>query len=406
MNNDQKVIRVLHIFPPSLKTRFGGQNIIWKSLFNKWDNPEINHLVLDTTTFMVFDAKRYFDFEYPKVQSLSTSIERAAWIFRLFYGLIINRKIFDLLHVHVLWWGSFLIGPWSKMNRVPYIYESVLQGTDTPSDILRENLGDQKLRLLRKFTGILAISDALARDYLDHGFKEEQVLSLPNPVDSNLFHPPFSQQEKEELKIKYDLQKTKKILIFVGSVIHRKGVDLLVKAFIDVKKQHPETTLLIVGAEKTHENPSLDPDFVESLHRILQENKSSSDVRFLGLVNNRSELADLYRIADAFIFPSRSEGLGNVVLEAMASGLPVIVSSLPVLQSVITDGENGLFVPLDDSAELTKTINSLWYDWEKSKALGRNAVNYVRTHHHFNQWQDKLTGFYRQQYHNIGRLNQ
>ena len=93
----------------------------------------------------------------------------------------------------------------------------------------------------------------------------------------------------------------------------------------------------------------------------------------------------------------------NVVLEAMASGLPVVVSRLPALQSVIAEGENGVFVPLDDSAALAKTINGLWYDWDKTVTLGQHAAEYVRSHHHFDQWQDQMVGFYRRLYRSTGQ---
>ena len=122
------------------------------------------------------------------------------------------------------------------------------------------------------------------------------------------------------------------ILLFVGSVVERKGVDLLVRAFSEVSAECPGLYLLIVGPHTKRENPSLDEEFVHALEARLRKDQLDGQVQFLGLVQDRSVLADLFRSADIFVFPSRREGLGNVVLEAMATRLPVIASQLPVLE--------------------------------------------------------------------------
>lgn len=206
--------------------------------------------------------------------------------------------------------------------------------------------------------------------------------------------------------MKYRLNPKDRTLLFVGSLIQRKGVDVLVDAFIEAKKTNPSLHLILVGACQLGENPSLDMNFIKAIKNRILTSGNSGSVTFLGLIQDREELSDLYRAADAFVFPSRNEGMPNVVLEAMASGLPVIVSRLPVLQSVITDGENGLFVPLDDSSELASAINSLWYDWDRTISLGQHAVAYVTAHHNFEQWQIQLSRFYRQLYRTCGRLIQ
>jgi len=113
------------------------------------------------------------------------------------------------------------------------------------------------------------------------------------------------------------------------------------------------------------------------------------------LVNERERLAELYRASDLFVFPSRREGLPNVVLEAMASGLPVIISNLPVLENVIANGANGLIVPIDDLESLKVAIVKLNNDPLRCQQLGQRARSYIEFNHGFKTWQTELTIIYK-----------
>ena len=388
-------IRVLHIFPPSLKSRFGGQNITWKYNFTNWDDPGVVHTVLDTMTNQILDAQQAFDFKYVDTQKMSTKWERVLWIFALFWGVIRHQKEYDLLHVHVLWWGGLLIGPWAKWKNCPTIYESVLLEADIPSSIIREKFGKIKLGFLKSYKAILAISDYLAQDYLKHGFFEGQVVTLMNSVDTVLFTPAETDEEKYILRKRNKLPVRSKLLLFVGSVIERKGVDILLRALIEACRVDSDLHLLIVGAKNKNENPSLDEDFVNHLYEMLEQNEISDRVSFLGLVQDRERLAEIYRAADIFIFPSRNEGLGNVVLEAMAAGLPVVTSHLPVLERVIQNGENGIFVPIGDAPALVYSILQVSIDLDMAKKMGTAARNYVLEKHRFSAWQFDLVRIYK-----------
>lgn len=395
-------IRVLHVFPPNLKTRFGGQNITWKYNFTHWDNPLIQHSVADLEMDRMIPALEAFSFDYPDQQRTSTRFNRVSWIIQLHRFLKRKTSHFDIIHFHVLWWGSLLIARWAKAKRIPCIYESVLLDADNPSSVRAENLGGLKLKFLRSFSGIVAISEFLAQDYLDHGFTTDQVFTLMNSVDIDLFRPQTGDKEKREIRDKYHLPRNGKILIFVGSLIARKGVDILIDAFVKVSGQCAELYLLLVGPRDIKQNPSLDERFVQDLEQKLADNGLAERVRFLGLVREHQELAEIYRASDIFTFPSRREGLGNVVLEAMSSGLPVITSDLPVLERVIKDGVNGLVIPMDDSESLAQVIIKIYENEELAKELGNAARTYIEENHRFQAWQKELTGFYQRMHYQNG----
>lgn len=184
-------------------------------------------------------------------------------------------------------------------------------------------------------------------------------------------------------------------MIFVGSVKERKGADILVEAFIQAGLQYPNLYLLIVGPNQTNDNPSLDKKFIDNLYFRLKENNLLERVLFSGFVKNRMDMACLYRASDMFVFPSRNEGLGNVVLEAMACGLPIVVSRLPVLEGVIQHEHNGLLVPIGDSQAVQDSILTLINTPTLARKLGESAKNLIHQEYTFQKWQTNLISFYK-----------
>jgi glycosyltransferase involved in cell wall biosynthesis len=387
-------IKVLHIFAPSLKNRFSGDSIWWKNTFTLWHTVDVMHLVLDYENARLVESRKAFDFAYSDAQKSTSRGERAAWIFTLFRNLIKQDGNYDILHVHVLWWGTLIIGPWAKWKKIPTVYESVLLDADTPGGILKERLGKIKIRFLKSYRAILAISEYLAGDYLKQGFSDEQVFTLLHCVDLELFSPATSKEEKTSFRQKLHLPVDATILVFVGSVIERKGVDVLVRAFIQARSEHPDLFLLVVGPKDKNENPSVNEDFVSGLYALIDQEQISGRVSFMGLIQDRQKLTDIYRASDMFVFPSHQEGLPNVVLEAMATGLPVVTSQLPVLEKIIQNGENGLVAPIGDVEGTSAAILRLCGDPALAGRLGSNARSSVEEKHGFAAWQRSLVDLY------------
>ena len=388
-------IRVLHIFAPNFKSRFGGPIFDWQYAFSCWSDHSVEHFILDDEENKLVNAREAFNFQLSSSQVMISRGKRAIWGFSLIYNLSRFRADYDVVHFHILWWGSLLAAAWAKWHRIPTIYQSVLLDADTPGNMIKERLGRLKVALLKNFTRILALSDFLAQDYLNNDFSKDQVVTLMNSVDTQLFRPSQNEEEKSVLRKKFGLPIDKTILIFVGSIIHRKGVDILIEAYKQLSQKLPDLYLLLVGPHNIQENPSLDENWIASLQANLAEANLSSKVNFLGLVSDRQSLSELYRASDIFVFPSRKEGLGNVVLEAMASGLPVVSSDLPVLRNVIFPGENGLVFPVGDSAALTKSLRTLMDNSTLCIQIGGKAQSFVNQQLSFPGWQSKITELYR-----------
>ena len=217
---------------------------------------------------------------------------------------------------------------------------------------------------------------------------------LINSVDSDLFKPNSDSSAKQHLREKINLSVNDIVLLFVGSVIHRKGFDILIRSFGKVLDNFPQCKLLVVGPSNRSENPSLDESFINLQRNWLKSRNIESKVMFLGLVSDRNKLAEIYQAADIFVFPSRVEGLGNVVLEAMASGLPIVVSDLPVLRGVIENQVNGLTVALEDIDATAKAINSLIENTQKAQSYALRAREDVQTKFSFAIWEENLVNIY------------
>ena len=132
------------------------------------------------------------------------------------------------------------------------------------------------------------------------------------------------------------------------------------------------------------------PFFIHTLPSMLTSSNLSERAIFWGLEKERLILSKLYQASDIFVFPSRNEGLGNVVLEAMASGLPIIVSDLPVLKGVVDHMINAMVVPCEDATSIETAITTLVTQPTLASELTMNARDYVINNHPFSKWQENL----------------
>ncbi|BDD89139.1 hypothetical protein DPPLL_35040 [Desulfofustis limnaeus] len=132
--------------------------------------------------------------------------------------------------------------------------------------------------------------------------------------------------------------------------------------------------LLIVGSGENQD------DSIEQQARDLINRNSLRNIHFLGEVTNPE---DYMPVTDIFLFPSRLEGFPNVLLEAMASGLPTVASAIGGTVDLIIDGQNGLLFDRDDSEQMLGKIEMLIEDADLRKRLGKNGRTSVRQNYAF-----------------------
>lgn len=136
-------------------------------------------------------------------------------------------------------------------------------------------------------------------------------------------------------------------LLFVGQITPRKGYDLAVRALPAIIARYPQASLLVVSginqAQRAH------------LFDLARQVGVEQHIHVLGYLPDET-LINLYRVSDVLLFPTRYEGFGLPLLEAMAAECPLIASDIPVVREIVRDGMNGLLVPYNDAAALARAV--------------------------------------------------
>ena len=168
----------------------------------------------------------------------------------------------------------------------------------------------------------------------------------------------------------------RRVVLAVGGIEPRKGSRLLLEAFARARGRLDDGGLLaIAGGETLFDYSEYRDAWRGDAQRLgLQVHEGSgpipatADVAILGTIAD-ADMPALYRAADAFAFPSTREGFGLVVLEALASGIPAVVTDLPVLREHLQDGRDCIMVPAGDSGPLANALVSAVRDEELRRRL-------------------------------------
>ena len=189
---------------------------------------------------------------------------------------------------------------------------------------------------------------------------KEKIVVIPNGVNIEEFDIPLS---KEQCREKLGLPIDKNIILFVGNLIQYKGPDVLLRAMQIIVKEVPDTELVFVGSGEMR----------EALEMLSKKTGVEKHIKFVGFVGDTFKKALYYKAADVFVLPSFTEVFPTVLLEASASGLPMIVSDLQTFKCIIEDGYNGIVTKRGDEKNLADTITYLLENSDVRKKLGKNT---------------------------------
>jgi 1,2-diacylglycerol 3-alpha-glucosyltransferase len=179
----------------------------------------------------------------------------------------------------------------------------------------------------------------------------------------------------------FDLPAGKPLMLYVGRVAYEKNIDFLLRTFVKVRARRPDTIFVIAG-----EGPAR-----EHLTKLARELGIGSSVRFIGYLDRATDLPDCYAAGDAFVFASRTETQGLVLLEAMAQGTPVVSTAELGTRSILTEGCGAFVVPENEEAFADATVQAL--------ALPRDDPRRAHVRAHAESWASqamarKLLSFY------------
>lgn len=186
-------------------------------------------------------------------------------------------------------------------------------------------------------------------------FQDAWMSVMSNPVDVELYESRIRPPAKGNYRI-----------LFMGWIIKEKGVYDIVEVMPEVIARFPQVQFLFAGNKE-----------VDRLKKQIEERQLSRYAKVLGWVDGKEKL-ELFRTSRMFLLPSYSEGVPNVILEAMASGLPAITCPVGGIPSVFVEGENGYFVSPGDTKNLAARIIQMLGDDEACDNISYRTSRRVR----------------------------
>jgi glycosyltransferase involved in cell wall biosynthesis len=189
--------------------------------------------------------------------------------------------------------------------------------------------------VLHNSSTVIALNENMKRE-MNRICKKDDIIILPNGIELENFKDIYPREQQNIIK---------KTIIFVGGLKPIKGIDYLIKAMKIITEKSPDTNLLIVG----------DGTERKKLETLVRELNLQNSISFAGKVTNE-QIPKYMAQADVFVLPSLSEGFGIVVVEAMASGLPIVTTNVRGLPELVKNGENGFIAKPKDPKDLAEKI--------------------------------------------------
>ena len=231
---------------------------------------------------------------------------------------------------------------------------------------------------------ITYVSDSIKSELDEMGIRtDQQILVLPG-VDTNRFKPV---KDKSLIRNKFDVPCDKLVFLYVGRLEGQKRIPALINIMLELKNTLPHLQLIIVG----------DGQYKDTVNQLAS---GHDEIRYFGYVSS-DILPDIYAMSDLFMMTSEYEGQPAAIMEAMASGLPPILSNIPVFENIIESSNSGIILdsmgPITAAAQIKDYILNSNMDDESRKAriyanenlglaicaerildlLHRNAITYI-----------------------------
>lgn len=266
----------------------------------------------------------------------------------------IKRENPDVVFSH-LWFSNIIVRIICKLAGVKNVVSFEHNIYDA---VKNEKMYDVDRFLQRWSKKIVAVSSAVRDSLVEHGIDKNKIVVVNNGIDISRYDvvPDLS------LKKNLGIPENSFVFITIARLIHQKGIDVLLNSF---SKLSGNPALVIVGKGSE-----------EDVFRDLAKELGIADrVYFLGI---RHDIPEVLSFSDCFVLASRYEGLGIVVLEAMASKKTVIISDFKAGEDMIKDGKEGIVVKKEDEAELVKAMEKVMNDSSLRKNLSVSAFQKVQ----------------------------
>ncbi|MFQ5880867.1 MAG: glycosyltransferase family 4 protein [Candidatus Methylomirabilales bacterium] len=260
-------------------------------------------------------------------------------------SLLRHRGRYQIIHVHHLYLDAFAAAVMGRFLRRPALAKVACGGYVGDMARLRQTLFSPLFfSLARRLDRIVAISSQIREELINHGFDPNKIVMIPNGVDTEKFHPVV---DREAAKRSLGVQG--KLVSFAGRLHPQKGLIFLLQAWERVVAKQADATLLLLGRGPQERQLREMADRLGISHRVT----------FLG---EKGDVRPYFQASDVFVLSSLAEGMSNVLLEAMATGVPCVATRVGGNVDLVGDGINGLLVEPRNAHQLAEAILCLLQD--------------------------------------------
>lgn len=265
---------------------------------------------------------------------------------------LLSKEHFDVIHAFFSVPCGFMARKLSRKFSVPYIVS--LRGADVPG-------------YSERFTGLYLLLGPIIKNIWQHAAKviansaglrslalqtnpDQRIDMIPNGIDTVEFTPDPERETDGMFRI-----------LCVSRITPRKGIRYLLEGFSLLREKLPQVPmeLWIIG----------EGDELPALRELVASLGIHKSVKFFGRVEHE-KLAAFYGLADVFVLPSLNEGMSNTMLEALASGLPIVATVTGGTGELVADGENGLYIEKESSADIAAKLEHLAIDTDMRTRMG------------------------------------
>ena len=282
----------------------------------------------------------------------------------------IRDKHFDVIHIHTPFTAHYVGIHFGKKLDIPVVetyhtfFEDYLHHylPFIPQFISRKLARTISRRQCNAVDGIVSPSKPMLDVLKQYGIKTPAEVVATGLDDSS-----FARVDGEHFRMSHDMPLAQPMLLFVGRVAHEKNIGFLLEMHVELIKKHPDALLVITG-----EGPA-----EESIKHSIDKLSISNKVRMIGYLDRSHELIACYKAADIFVFASKSETQGLVLLEAMAQGTAVVAIAELGTKSILIEGE-GVLIAKDDINDFADKVSALLSDAPKRQMIGEKGRQYAQ----------------------------
>jgi 1,2-diacylglycerol 3-alpha-glucosyltransferase len=298
----------------------------------------------------------------------------------------LKRSNYDLIHIHTPFIAHYLGIKLSKHLNIPCVetYHTFFE------DYLHHYLPWLPKTIARSLARVISKKqcngvDAIvspSQPMLDV-LRKYGVTVQAEVIPTGLQESSFSQADGGAFRKKYNIPADRIMLLYVGRVAFEKNIEFLLEMTKYLVSKYPDVLLVVAG-----EGPA-----EKSLHELSKKLNLENNVQFIGYLARDTELNACYQAADIFVFASKSETQGLVLIEAMAQGTPVVAIAELGTASILVEGE-GVKIAPDELSGFAEKVEYLICNPAERQSLAKKARKYVESHWMASMQAERMAGFY------------